>query len=81
MQSVRLGDHVVSVVAEGLNLLDPELAQVDRALYLVDPSGTLTLDPVTGDVTVPLIVNPGFGRPVTRWSTGRFFRFGLRLGY
>ena len=81
VQSVRLGDHVVSVVAEGLNLLDPELAEVDRALYLVDPSGTLTLDPVTGDVAVPLIVNPAFGRPVTRWSTGRSFRFGLRLGH
>jgi hypothetical protein len=55
---VRLGGHTVNRVVEGLNLLDPEPAEVDRALHLVDNGGTLACDPATGNVVVPLVANP-----------------------
>jgi hypothetical protein len=69
------------LVVDGLNLLEPELADLDRALYLVDRNGSITTDPSTGDVTVPLVVNPAFGRPVAQHSPGRTVRIGLRINY
>jgi hypothetical protein len=77
---VEIAGYGVEVVADGLNLLDARDASVDRALYLLDASGTVTTDPVTGDVTVPLVVNPDFGKPVHSTSTGRFIRFGVKVG-
>ena len=76
----QVAGYDVEVMADGLNLLDPRMAELDRALYLVDPSGSLATDPVTGNVTVPLIANPNFGRPAQLFSTGRFIRFGIRVG-
>ena len=73
--------YSVELVADGVNLLDPEVAELDRALYLVDASGALVTDPVLAETTVPLLVNPNFGQPVRGLSTGRFFRVGLRVGY
>jgi hypothetical protein len=66
---------------DGLNLLDSDLTVLDRALYQVDRAGALTVDPVSGDVNIPLIVNPEFGRPIIRRSTGRRLRVGMRVGY
>jgi len=47
----------------------------------VDPAGAITTDPGTGRITVPLVVNPGFGTLVVRRSNGRFVRVGVRVGY
>jgi hypothetical protein len=71
----------LEIVVDGLNLLDAEYAYVDRALYLVDPAGSLTADPATGAVTVPLLANPDFGRPIRRYGSGRALRFGVRVNY
>jgi hypothetical protein len=76
----RLG-YPVELVVDGLNLLDAEYADVDRALYLVDPTGTLTTDPATGLVTVPLVANPDFGKAIRRYGSGRALRFGIRVNY
>ncbi len=76
----RLGAPVALVV-DGLNLLDAEYAAVDRALYLVDPAGSLTTDPATGVVTVPLVANPNFGKAIRRYGSGRALRFGIRVNY
>jgi len=73
--------YPVELVVDGMNLLDTELADVDRALYLVDPTGALTRDPTTGVVTVPLLANPDFGKPVRRFGSGRYLRVGLRVNY
>ena len=78
---IRLGGYPIELVVDGLNLLDPDLAEPDRALFLVDPEGSITRDPATGVVTIPLIVNPNFGKPVTRYSTGRAVRVGVRVNY
>ncbi len=76
----EMAGYGVQIVADGLNLLDPKSAALDRALYLVDASRTLVTDPATGDVTVPLIVNPSFGRPAHFLSSGRFIRVGVKVG-
>jgi hypothetical protein len=66
---------------EGLNLTDEAAAVRDHALYLVEPGTPLATNPATGAVTVPLVVNGGFGRPLAHRSSGRFLRLSLRLGY
>ena len=77
---LEMAGYGVQIVADGLNLLDSKSAALDRALYLVDASGTLVTDAATGDVTVPLIVNPSFGRPAHFLSSGRFIRVGVKIG-
>ncbi|HXV85937.1 MAG TPA: carboxypeptidase regulatory-like domain-containing protein, partial [Gemmatimonadales bacterium] len=77
----QLGNQPVEVWAEATNLIEPEDAVWDRALYLVDPNTALVTDPATGRVTVPLTVNPGFGRVLAYRSAGRVVRLGLRVGF
>jgi hypothetical protein len=76
----RLG-YPVELVVDAMNLLDTEFADVDRALYLVDPAGALSTDPATGVVTVPLIANPNFGNAIRRYGQGRYLRIGVRVNY
>ena len=73
--------YPLEIVVDGMNLLDTEFASVDRALYLVDPAGSLVKDAATGLVTVPLVVNPDFGKAVQRYGSGRYLRIGIRLNY
>ncbi len=81
VNTIRVAGYPIELVVDGLNLLDSDIDQLDRALFLVDPNGTTTRDPVTGTVAVPLIVNPDFGKPVVRYSTGRAVRLGARVNY
>ncbi len=74
-----VGRGTAEVVIEALNVLEPEIGVRDRALFLVDVSGDLTTDAATGDVEVPLIVNPGFGEILIPQTLGRVFRVGLRI--
>lgn len=76
----RLG-YPVELVVDALNLLDTEFAEVDRALFLVDPAGSLSRDPATGVVTIPLLANPDFGRVIRRYGSGRYLRVGIRVNY
>jgi hypothetical protein len=78
---VTMGGHPVEIWIEATNLLEPEEAIRDRALYLVDAAAPLVTDPATGRVTVPLAVNPRFGMPIGYRGTGRTLWFGLRVGY
>jgi hypothetical protein len=73
--------YPIAVTVDVLNVLDAEYADVDRALYLVDPAGSLTTDPVTGVVAVPLVVNPSFGKVIRRLGSGRALRLGIRVNY
>lgn len=70
----------LELVVEGFNLLESEVGLRDTALLLVDGSRQLSIDPTTGDVDVPVTVNPGFGEIVTSTSPGRMIRIGFRLG-
>jgi hypothetical protein len=78
---VRVGSYPISVVVDGLNLLDPDLTDLDNALYLVDPIGSIDFDAASSELTIPLEANANFGRPVIRRSTGRSLRVGLRVNY
>ncbi len=81
LSAVRLGTYPITVTIDGLNLLDSDVADLDRALYLVDGSGSLSVDAATGVVTVPLVANPDFGKPVVRRGLGRAVRIGIRVNY
>ncbi|HKJ02527.1 MAG TPA: TonB-dependent receptor [Longimicrobiales bacterium] len=69
----------LELVVEGFNLLETEVGLRDTALLLVDGSRDLTVDPVTGAVDVPVLVNPDFGKIVTSTSPGRMLRVGIRI--
>jgi hypothetical protein len=75
------GDAPVEIVIDALNLIESDVADIDRALYLVDANGSLTFDPGAGEVSIPLVVNRSFGRPVIRRTPGRVLRIGVRLNY
>jgi hypothetical protein len=63
---------------DGLNVLTSGEGVVDRALYLVDGSRSLTASG-TGVVNVPLVANPNFGKLLVRRSPGAAVRVGLRV--
>jgi len=73
--------YPVAIVVDALNLVEPNNALPDPALFLVDPNGTVTTDPATGNVNIPLVVNPNFGKPTYRLTPGRILRVGLRVNY
>jgi hypothetical protein len=68
----------VSLVVDGLDLIEAEEGVIDDALLLVDPSGTITS--AGGVVTIPLLANPDFGSLMYSSSRGRMLRVGLRIG-
>ena len=71
----------VELVVEGFNLVESRVGVRDTALLLVDGSRQLSIDPITGDVDVPVTVNPRFGRKLTSTSPGRMLRIGFRFGW
>ena len=70
----------MELVVEGFNLLESRVGVRDTALLLVDGSRQVTVDPMTGDVDVPLTVNPRFGKKLISTSAGRMLRIGFRVG-
>lgn len=81
VRPVRVGDYAFEILVDALNVLDSDMAELDRALYLVDAGNPLSVDPTTGDVSVPLVVNPNFGRPAARRGLGRSLRVGVRINH
>lgn len=77
----RVVGRAVELWMEALNVTDESFAVRDHALHLVDPTAPLITNPATGGVSVPLVVNGGFGQPLAYRAAGRFLRFGLRVGY
>jgi hypothetical protein len=70
----------VEITVDAFNVVATETGLVDRALMLIDPSGNLTTDS-QGNVVLPLLANPHFGKLMIRRGEGRVIRIGLRLGY
>ena len=77
---LRIAGQQFQLMIDGLNILDGEIADPDRAVYLIDPNAPLDTS-VPGQTAIPLVVNDNFGEPLIRRSTGRLLRIGLRLGY
>lgn len=76
----RIGGHEASLVVDGFNLIESKDGLVDDALVLVDPAGSIATSADGSTVTVPVSVNPDFGRVLYPSSRGRIVRIGLRLG-
>jgi outer membrane receptor protein involved in Fe transport len=70
----------IELTLEAFNVVGTPSGVVDRALVLVDPQGTVT-DDGRGNLTLPLIANPHFGKLQSRRNEPRLVRVGLRLGY
>jgi len=81
MTLARLRGSTLDLFADGINLIESDVGIRDRALYLVDAAGSITTDPGTGRITVPLVANPGFGKLLVRRTNGRFVRLGVRVNY
>ncbi len=69
----------LSLVVDALDVTAPPVGALDRALLLVDPSGSTTTDPLTGITTIPYIANPDFGERRSGTAPGVFWRVGLRI--
>jgi hypothetical protein len=78
---VQSSGVAASLFVDGVNLIESALAVPDRAVYLVDAGGTLTRDSALGTVSLPLVANPNFGRPLGRFSAGRLLRVGLQVTF
>ena len=76
----RSGGRRVELVVEGFNLVESREGLRDTALLLVDGSRQVSIDPPTGDVDVPVTVNPSFGKKLSSTSAGRMIRIGFRVG-
>jgi len=74
-----LGGRVM-VLVDVFNAVSTPTGVVDRALLLVDPAGTVTTDAL-GNVTLPLLANPRFGKLLSRRTDPRMVRLGLRVAY
>jgi len=70
----------LELTADVFNLASTPTGLIDRALVLVDPAGTLATDGL-GNVTLPLIANPRFGKLLSRRTEPRILRLGLRVAY
>jgi hypothetical protein len=66
---------------EALNLIHSPMGEPDRALYLIDRGGSMLENSANGVVTLPLVTNPNFGKPLSRTDAGRTLRVGLQLGF
>ena len=69
------------VYLDAINLLESEVGEPDRALYLMNSAGGLVFDQVAGTVTLPLVANPHFGEPIARTGAGRMLRIGLQVNH
>jgi hypothetical protein len=78
---VWAGRQPVELWMEALNVVEPEEAVRDLALYLVDASAALATDAGTGRVTVPMSANPRFGQPLAYRTAGRVVRLGVRVSF
>ncbi len=79
LRVARLARARVLLVLDALDVVATETGRLDDALLLVDRTGTLTRDPLTGVTTVPYIVNPRFGQLLADRSAGVLWRASLRI--
>jgi len=76
----RVGGRDIALSVDAYNLVERVEGIRDTALLLVDPAGSITTSSDGGTLTVPLTVNPDFGKVLVPMGPGRVIRIGLRLG-
>jgi hypothetical protein len=77
----RADGFSAELVAEGLNLIEPSVGELDTALYRIDGTRTLSEDTSRRVVTIPLVANPDFGKRLSRIGTGRTLRVGVQVSF
>ncbi|MEO8296088.1 MAG: hypothetical protein ABI613_11285, partial [Gemmatimonadota bacterium] len=77
---VQFRGSALRLLVDGFNLVSTETGIVDRAVFLVDPSQSITTTG-SGTVTIPYIANPGFGGLLSRRGEPRIVRLGLKVDY
>jgi hypothetical protein len=75
-----LGRAGVSLVVDGLNLIESSDGLRDTALLLLDTEAPLQISDDGSVITVPTRVNEGFGDVLLPSSMGRVLRVGIRIG-
>jgi Carboxypeptidase regulatory-like domain len=70
---------VIEGFVDVIGLIESDQGIIDAALVTVDPNAPLQSG--NGQVTVPLVVNPDFGKLLVRTATGRMIRIGLKVSY
>ncbi len=76
----RLGGRRLELTVDVYNLVERVEGLRDTALLLVDPNGSLDVSSDGGMLTLPLSVNPDFGKIIVPSGLGRMIRIGLRIG-
>jgi hypothetical protein len=69
-----------SMTLDAFNLVESDEGLRDAALLLVDAGSAIQTSPDGSTVTVPTIVNPGFGSLPLSGSRGRVLQIGVRVG-
>ena len=77
----RAGGLGFSIVFDAFNVLESSTGVYDHALYLIDRTQSLSVNPATGVTTVPLVANPNFGKVLMQQSGGRWGRIGLQVEF
>jgi carboxypeptidase family protein len=74
------GGGALTLTIDAFNVVASKTGVVDRAAVLIDPTRSLTIGG-NGQVTIPFVLNPGFGTLLSRRVDPRLIRFGLRMEY
>lgn len=72
------GGHSLRVTFDALNLIATNAGIFDHAALLIDPKGPITYNGA-GQVVLPLLANPSFGKLLSRRDGARELRVGLRV--
>ena len=75
-----VGGRRLELTVDTYNLVERVEGLRDTALLLVDPNGSIGSSADGGTLTLPLSVNPDFGKVIAPTGLGRMIRIGLRLG-
>lgn len=70
----------LDLVLDAMDVVSVATGRRDAALFLVDRTGAVSTNPLTGVTTVPLTVNPRFGEILADRSPGVLWRVGVRIG-
>lgn len=80
LQLGSISGRTLRLTVDAFNLIEPQGGIMDKALLLVDPDRSISVSPDGSVVTVPTVVNPGFGEILYPSSRGRMLRVGVRFG-
>lgn len=70
----------IHLVLDAMDVVSVATGRPDAAVYMIDGTGAVSTNPLSGVTTMPLTVNPLFGEIIADRSPGVLWRVGLRIG-